>query len=154
MITLYVRLSLIRTIIFLKHVVDVDVIIKTGVFTSNCTQESFQMRYSTSCTSQNVIYLIECKRCNMQYIGQTNQQVSKHMNSHRFDINNYDDQGYATNVALHFSLDSHSLDDFRFVPIDIVNNEMDRLCKETYWIHKLDTLHPKGMNLKSLYNIK
>ena len=35
-------------------------IIKTGVFTSNCTQESFQMRYSTSCTSQNVIYLIEC----------------------------------------------------------------------------------------------
>ena len=74
-------------------------IIKTGVFTSNCTQESFQMRYSTSCTSQNVIYLIECKRCNMQYIGQTNQQVSKRMYSHRFDINNYDDQGYATNVA-------------------------------------------------------
>ena len=63
-------------------------IIKTGVFTNNCTQESFQMRYSTSCTSQNVIYLIECKRCNMQYIGQTNQHVSKRMNSHRFDINN------------------------------------------------------------------
>ena len=42
----------------------------------------------------------------------------------------------------------HSLDNFRFVPIDIVNNEMDRLCKETYWIHKLDTLHPKGMNSK------
>ena len=98
------------------------------------------MRYSTSCTSQNVIYLIECKRCNLQYIGQTNQQVSKRMNSHRFDINNYDDQGYATNVALHFNSDSHSLDDFRFVPIDIVNNEMDRLCK--------------GMNLKLLYNIK
>ena len=66
------------------------------------------MRYSTSCTSQNVIYLIECKRCNMQYIGQTNQQVSKRMNSHRFDINNYDDQGYAM---------SHSLDAFRCVPI-------------------------------------
>ena len=112
------------------------------------------MHYSTSCTSQNVIYLIECKRCNMQYIGQTNQKVSKCMNSHRFDINNYDDQGYATNVALHFNLDSYSLDDFRFVPIDIVNNETDRLCKETYWIHELDTLHPKGMNLKLLYDIK
>ena len=57
------------------------------------------MRYSTSCTSQNVIYLIECKRCNKQYIGQTNQQVSRRMTSHRFDINTYDDQGYATNVA-------------------------------------------------------
>ena len=84
----------------------------------------------------------------MQYIGQTNQQVSKRMNSI------YDDQGYATNVALHFNSDSHSLDDFRFVPIDIVNNEMDHLCKETYWVHKLDTLHPKRIHSKLLYNIK
>ena len=129
-------------------------IIKTDVFTSRGTQASFKMRFSTSCTSQNVIYLVECKRCNMQYIGQTNQQVSRRMNSHRFDINTYDGQGYATNVALHFNSDSHSVDDFRFVPIDVVNNEMDRLCKETYWIHKLDTLYPKGMNSKLLYTIK
>ena len=129
-------------------------IIKTDVFTSRSTQASFKMRFSTSCTSQNVIYLVECKRCNMQYIGQTNQQVSRRMNSHRFDINTYDGQGYATNVALHFNSDSHSVDDFRFVPIDVVNNEMDRLCKETYWIHKLDTLYPKGMNSKLLYTIK
>ena len=112
------------------------------------------MRYSTDCTSQNVIYLIECKRCNVQYIGQTNQQVSKRMNSHRFDINTYDGQSYATNVALHFNSDSHSLNDFRFLPIDVVKNEMDRLCKKTYWIHKLDTLHPKGMNSKLLYTMK
>lgn len=129
-------------------------IIKADVFTSNSTQESFKMRYSTDCTSQNVIYLIECKRCKMQYIGQTNQQVSKRMNSHRFDINTYDGQSYATNVSLHFNSDSHSLTDFRFLPIDVVKNEMDRLCKETYWIHKLDTLHPKGMNSKLLYTIK
>ena len=129
-------------------------IIKADVFTSNRTQESFKMRYSTDCTSQNVIYLIERKRCNMQYIGQTNQQVSKRMNSHRFDINTYDGQSYATNVALHFNSDSHSLNDFRFLPIDVVKNEMDRPCKETYWIHKLDTLHPKGMNSKLLYTIK
>ena len=30
-------------------------IIKADVFTSNRTQESFKMRYSTDCTSQNVI---------------------------------------------------------------------------------------------------
>ena len=53
------------------------------------------------------------------------------MNSHRFDINTSDGQGYATNVTLSFKSDSHSLDDFRFVPIDVVNNEMDRLCEET-----------------------
>ena len=50
-------------------------IIKTDVFTSSRTQDSFNLRFSTDCTSQNVIYLIECKRCKMQYVGQTNQQV-------------------------------------------------------------------------------
>ena len=80
-------------------------------------------------------------------------QINKFPTDHRFDINTYDGH-YATNVALHFNSDSHSVDDFRFVPIDVVNNEMDRLCKETYWIHKLDTLYPKGMNSKLLYTIK
>ena len=103
--------------------IDVDVLIvkillKLVFLQVIVPKESFQMRYSTSCTSQNVKFLIECKRSNMQYIGQTNQQVSKRTNSHRFDINNYDDQGYATNVALHINSDSHSLDDFRlFVSI-------------------------------------
>ena len=84
----------------------------------------------------------------MQYVGQTNQQVSKRMNSHRFDINNFDSQGYASNIALHINSYPHSIADFSFLPIDVVKDEMTRLCKETYWIHKLDTLHPKGMNSK------
>ena len=157
-ITWYARPSLMKLTIFLKRdrrrCSHCKNIIKTDVFTSSSTQASFKMRFSTGCMSQNVIYLIECKHCNMQYIGQTNQQVSRCMNSHRFDINTYDGQGYATNVALQFNSDSHSVDDFRFVPIDVVNNEMDRLNKETYWIHKLDTLYSKGMNSKLLHTIK
>ena len=82
-----------------------------------------------------------------------NQQVSKRMNSHRFDINNFDSQGYASNVALHFNSYPHSIADFSVLPIDVVKDEMFRLCKETYWIHKLDTLHPKGMNSKLLYDV-
>ena len=54
----------------------------------------------------------------------------------------------------HFNSDSHSIADFSFLPIDVVNDEMTRLCKETYWIHKLDTLYPKGMNSKLLYNVE
>ena len=48
----------------------------------------------------------------LQCVGQTNQQVLKGMNSHRFDINNYDDEGYATNkIAIHFNSGSHSVND-------------------------------------------
>ena len=56
----------------------------------------------------------------MHYVGQTKQKVSKRMNSHRFDINNYDCESYASNVALHFNSDSHSIADFSFLPIDVV----------------------------------
>ena len=149
---------MIQQVIFPSLATDVDalivkILLKLMFLPAAVLRTSFNLRFSTDCTSQNVIYLIECKRCKMQYVGQTNQQVSKRMNSHRFNINNYDSQGYASNVASHFNLDSHSIADFSFLPIDVVSNEMTRLCKETYWIHKLDTLHPKGMNSKLLYNV-
>ena len=81
---------MIQWFIFDDHATDEDAhiikknIVKSDVFTSSCTQNSFNLRFPT-CTSKNVIYQIECKRCNMQYVCQTNQQVSKLMNSHRFD---------------------------------------------------------------------
>ena len=65
-----------------------------------------------------------------------------------------DCESYASNDALHFNSDSHSIADFSFLPIDVVNDEMTRLCKETYWIHKLDTLYPKGMYFKLLYYVE
>ena len=88
----------------------------------------------------------------MQNVGQTNQHISKCMNSHRYDVSNFDSQSYASNVALHFNSYSHSIADFSFLLIDVVKDEITRFCKETNWKHKFDTLHPKGMNLKLLYD--
>ena len=53
-------------------------------------------------------------------------------------------------IIKHFNSDSHSLDDFRFVPIDVVNNEMDRPCKETYCVDLDGPGH--ACKLLSLYN--
>ena len=63
--------------------------------------------------------------------------MSKRMNSHKFDIINFKDPGFSTHVATHFNTDDHSLSDFSFMPIDIVPDDMERLLKETYWIHKM-----------------
>ena len=87
----------------------------------------------------------------MQYVGQTHQLLSMRMNSHKFNIRNMDDPNFSSNVAIHFSSDEHSVEDFRFMPIDRVSDNMQRLLRETYWIHMLDTLYPKGLNAKVLY---
>ena len=75
------------------------------------------------------------------------------MNSHRYNINNFSDPLFSTNVATHFNKSNHCKNDFKFMPIDIVSDDMERLLKESYWIHKLNTLSPNGMNAKVLYNV-
>jgi hypothetical protein len=123
-------------------------IIESDSFTSSQYHTEFKLNYNTDCASSDVIYLITCKRCNMQYVGQTSQKVSKRMNNHRFDINSYTDPAFSTLVASHFNQNDHSLNDFSFMSIDKVHNNMERLIKETYWIHKLGTVYPKGLNSK------
>jgi len=122
-------------------------------FSSANTKETFSLRYNTNCVSTDVIYLITCKKCNMQYVGQTLQQVSKRMNNHRFHIKNYRDPQFSSNISTHFNTNNHCLLDFSFMPIDVVHGNMNRLMKETYWIHKLDTLYPNGLNTNALYKI-
>lgn len=124
-----------------------------STFTSHVTGEKYKLFCNSDCTSKNVIYLVTCKKCQMQYVGQTSQSVSRRMNSHRFDICNFEDPLFSTTVATHFNSQSHSINDFSFMPIETVSNNSDRLCKETYWIHKLKTLQPSGLNAKALYNI-
>ena len=109
-------------------------------FTSTTTGETFVLRQNANCKTSHVIYLITCKRCKAQYVGQTKQPVSKRMNSHRFDINNFSDPAFSTYVATHFNSDNHTIQDFSFMPIDVKINDIDRLCRETFWIHKLKTL--------------
>jgi hypothetical protein len=72
---------------------------------------------------------------------------SNQMNSHKFDIRSTCHPNFSSNVAIHFDSVDHSLDDFSFMPIDKVHDNMGRLLKETYWIHKLETFCPKGLQI-------
>ena len=124
---------------------------ESNEFVCSNTNETFSLNSDFDCTSENVIYLITCNKCHTQYVGQTHQKVSKRMNSHRFDIFHYPDN--FTNVSMHFNENGHTPNDFSFAPIDKIEAEWPRLLKETYWMHRLNTLHPNGMNSKVLYQI-
>ena len=43
--------------------------------------------YNANCKTENIIYLLECAICALQYIGETKQQLSKRLNGHRSDAN-------------------------------------------------------------------
>ncbi|XP_053377373.1 uncharacterized protein LOC123529459 [Mercenaria mercenaria] len=118
-------------------------------FTSSQTLKTYDVKENLNCMSENVIYLITCKKCKLQYVGQTHQKCSQRMNSHKFDIRHFPDT--PTNVSEHFNSENHSVSDFSFMPIDLVKNDWFRLLKETRWIHTLNTAWPHGMNAKILF---
>ena len=94
---------------------------KTINESDNFSSTSKSDKQDLNCISENVIYLITCKKCNAQYVEQTHQKVSKRMNSHRFDILHYPES--ITNVSVHFNKNGHSVNIFSFTPIYRVETE-------------------------------
>jgi hypothetical protein len=62
------------------------------VFYSSVTNRKYSVIFRDSktldCTSDNVVYLVTCTRCKIQYVGETQQTVAKRMSGHRNTITN------------------------------------------------------------------
>src|ERR1700722_18757834 len=98
-----------------------------------------------SCSSSNMIYLITCNRCKLQYVGETLQTLKKRMNDHRNGIKSKVD-----NI-----LDNHfqgpcSLEHISVQAIEVFGGEgrkeTIRKFRENYW-KELRT-YPYGLNDK------
>ncbi len=107
-----------------------------------------------------MIYLIECTNCNKRYIGQTSQKLKDRLNQHRSNI--ITDQ--TTTVAQHFTQQCPNINNLRIIPIESVRQQIphsymfmgldakcDRLAllrREDFWIRKLNTPTPNGLNIR------
>ena len=137
--------------------------LKTGSrFTSTITGRSYKVlgNQALSCSTTSVVYLITCRRCGIQYVGETGQQLRKRMNNHRASIRNLQPQP----IYKHFNSDGHSLEDLTMQPIERVELSDDddevslhskRLHREDFWMRELKTIQPYGLNdnVRSVGNI-
>ena len=119
--------------------------------TSNTTKFVFKIRQDLHCNSKNLIYLVHCKECNKQYIGQTKRSLRLRTNNHRADIiepkNN-------SSVSHHFNNGRCALVDFSITPIfkcPVLDTEKEttklRLQIEQFFIEKFKTYLPYGLNI-------
>ena len=106
-------------------------------FCSFRTGKSYIVRPSLTCSSKNVIYLVSCKRCQLQYIGSTTTEFKVRFRNHKSSMIT---NKKSCEVAVHFNSISHSLQDISFQCIDQINDTnrqdgIDRLLitKEAYW---------------------
>ena len=109
-----------------------------------------------TCHSKNVIYLITCNRCEVQYVGQTSQKIKDRINGH---INHIKKNDLSTFLVNHFNNIDHDISDVKVSIIDYITDETDKTHKlselENYWIRTLNTMYPFGLNdnVKGVGNI-
>ena len=88
----------------------------TNTFVSKVTGERFTIKIHTTCKTNNIVYLIECRRYGLQYVGEPGQPLHKRMNSHSYDITH--GRIEESPVAAHFTSDGHSESDLSVCVID------------------------------------
>ncbi len=121
------------------------------VATSSFTNTKHKIRQRIDCLSRNVIYLITCTRCNIQYVGQTSRPLKIRINEHKSNIR----CGKNTSVSNHFNSSPHRPDDFVVTGLEKVKlpetmSDSDKtrqlLHRESFWIYTLRTNKPTGLN--------
>ena len=120
----------------------------TQKFSSTHTGEKFIIYCNANCKTENIIYLLECAICGLQYIGETKQQLSKRLNGHRSDANCKPDLP----LSRHLRSTGHH-DSFGKLKVTIIDHnpkwdDKSRQERESFWIRKLKTLSPNGINEK------
>ena len=109
---------------------------------------NFKITDPMSCHTMNLIYLVECKECHIQYIGETSTSLRSRMNGHRSDI-----YLCKESVGKHFNTGFCDLNDFQVTPIfkcpylaTEKETEDNRKDIERYFIQKFQTQFPGGLN--------
>lgn len=109
-----------------------------------------------NCNTKNVVYLISCTQCSLQYVGCTSTPLKTRIRRHLSDIRNTS----AVNISgasRHFKL-AHDgdLTGFTFSGIERVfpnprGGDLKKkiLHREAKWIFDLNTRSPAGLNLRS-----
>lgn len=113
-------------------------------FKSCQTGEEYHNWDKFTCDTQNIIYLISCKKCNQaQYIGQWKNNERESLYLHRSHIG----KDVGTPLTLHFNQKDHSFEDMKCMVIERVHgsSQPERCRRESLWISKMNTLIPNGL---------
>ena len=95
--------------------------------------------------------MIQCKRCNLQYIGETKRRLKDRFNEHCRTIDNPNTKSKPTTAAEHFlSSPNHTANNMQLIPIEKIfsNRDSIRKAKEAFLISKGRTLVPHGLNIR------
>ena len=99
-----------------------DHIIVGSSFSDSSGRTVYNVDKNFNCCSSNIIYLINCSKCNVRYVGQTARQLKDRLNNHRSDVRLHKQ----TAIGIHFNEPLHDINDLRIMPIADVSTVPER----------------------------
>ena len=127
---------------------------EADTFKSVKTGSVYKIRQNITCESKDIIYIISCRRHNLQGVGCTTDLKGRLSNYKSHHKKKYISCG----ITEHFLEDGHDFEaDFEFLPIVKLLNPPSNIVKrrerleefELYWQENLVTYEPYGMNKKT-----
>ena len=124
---------------------------KTGTVRCTVTNRTFSSLVKVCCKSSNLVYVITCKTCSKQYVGQTGRTIMERFQGHFGAIKREEKN---TLINDHFNrMDHHGVQDFEIHVLDFIKVEAKsdegkalRLKSESRWINRLRSAFPDGLN--------
>ena len=89
----------------------------TDEFSRHMTGQLFKVKFHVSCKSSKIVYLITCRRCGLQYVGETSQPLHARITGHRLDITHQ--RADVSPVEEHFNSGAHSVADIMVMVIEL-----------------------------------
>ena len=111
-------------------------------FKCTSTKKRIPITHHISCTTRNIIYVLTCNECSKQYVGITTRTPRERMRRHRQEFRRIEGQ----RSYLYRHADDHSRFDFSIILLEKCPSPTELKRRETYWIHRLNTTFPKGLN--------
>ena len=129
-------------------------------FASTVTGRTHYIRQIVSCISWWIVYLVTCKKCNIQGVGSA-KECKKRLANYRSVINNK--KNASCGIEHHFCQEDHNIHDFSFQIIAKLEKEPKNKNQmagayrrlrtfEGHWQIQLSTIEPHGMNTIDEYH--
>ena len=97
-----------------------------------------------TCQSSNVVYVITCTKCNLQYVGETDRTLKDRFSEHKGYVRT---KKVNQSTGAHFNLPGHSVDDMKIMAIEKIFSRGPQYRKEMEkeFIANFNTYH-RGLN--------
>ena len=102
-----------------------------------------------NCNSENIVYLVQCKTCSIQYVGSAITKFRSRFNNYTSAYRKFCSKKRVPQASFHahFEQEGHKgMEDWSFTLIDKARDLDSVRRKESFWQHTLMSFKPYGLN--------